>query len=137
MPMSALSLAPPVQRVRIRIEPEQRFVFLTVSGAATGQEVSEALVALYTDHPQVAGFDMLFDIREYSGDVEAEHVKPIAAAYAANDPDPAGGGRTAFVTFDPNFELWAASMDFLFPGRTHHVFSEIEEACAFLRPAGA
>ncbi len=124
--------APAAPRVELRVDDDRRLIFVTIAGPATGKQVAEPVSEMFRNRPELTGYDMLYDIREYTGDVEAEHIKPIADAYAASQPDPARPTRTAFLTFDPNFQLWAASMDFHFPGRTHRAFREPAEAEEFL-----
>ena len=130
--MSALAQNTVRGTVETRVDDDLNRIFVTISGPATGRQVGPAIGRMFLERPELTAFDMLYDIREYTGDVEAEHIKPIADAYAASQPDPAQPTRTAFLTFDPNFQLWAASMDFHFPGRTHRAFREPAEAEEFL-----
>ena len=101
---------------------------VTVSGNVSGDKMAKALVDLYCARPEVIPMDMLFDIRDYEGAVEADHVVSIVQAYLQYDPDPLHPCRTAFVTVDKNFRLWAAAMSFQFRGREHRAFETMEEA---------
>ena len=105
---------------------------VTISGGVTGHQVGRALAAYYLEHPEVVRIDMLFDLSDYQGAVEAEHVKLILEAYFKCAPDPRVPCRTAFVTPDKNFRLWAAAMSFQFKGREHQAFANMDEALAFL-----
>jgi hypothetical protein len=105
---------------------------VTIRGGVTGNQVGRALAGYYLEHPEVVKLDMLFDLSEYQGAVEAEHVKLIVDAYATCHPDPRHPCRTAFVTPDKNFRLWAAAMSFQFCGREHRAYATREEALEFL-----
>ena len=122
----------PPSSVLIEIDDSRRRVFVRIEGPATGVEVGDALSRMFLGRPELTGFDMLFDLLRYTGDVEAAHVKPIVEAYAACEPDKTRPCRTAFVTGDPGFGAWARAMDFQFTGREHRAFAAVEEAECFL-----
>jgi hypothetical protein len=130
MPLSAQSLAP--AEIDIRVDRATSRLFVTIAGAATGLQVANALARCYLADPEVVRWDMLFDLRTYQGAVEADHVKIIVDAYERCDPDSKVPCRTAFVTPDKNFRLWAAAMSFQFKGREHQAFPTFEEAERFL-----
>ena len=127
-------LAAPYRAVDIGLDDKRHRLLFTLRGPVTGPEVCARLCELYIQQPELTGYDYVFDLREYSGDVEAAHLEPIAQIYAGVRVPEAESVRTAFVTLDPNFELWATAMDFQFPGREHRVFLSMAEAEAFLRP---
>ena len=114
------------------VDDARKRIDVTISGPISGRRVGKTVSQLFIDRPELTAYDMLYDLRGYTGDVEAEHVEPIARAYAGANPDTSVKCRTAFVTPDPNFQFWAGAMDFQFPGRKHGVFREIEPAEAFL-----
>jgi len=118
--------------IEIRVDDERKRIDVVISGPIAGQRVGRTVSRLFVDRPELTAYDMLYDLRAYTGDVEAEHVEPIAVAYAQAGPDAAVPCRTAFVTPDVNFQYWAVAMDFQFPGRKHGVFRELEPAEAFL-----
>ena len=111
-----------------RIDRDIPRLFVAVRGDVSGDKMAQALIDLYRAAPEVIGYDMLFDIRDYEGAVEADHVMSIVQAYLSYDPDPRHPCRTAFVTVDKNFRLWAAAMSFQFRGREHRAFETMEEA---------
>ena len=111
---------------------DRKRIDVIIIGPISGPRVGRTVSQLFVDRPELTAYDMLYDLSAYTGDVEAEHVEPIAAAYVDADPDPSVKCRTAFVTADRNFQYWAGAMDFQFPGRKHGVFRRIEEAEAFL-----
>ena len=118
--------------IEIRLDAAMPRLFVTMRGGLSGHQVAMALSRAYLAQPETVRMDMLFDLREYTGAVEADHVKIIVDAYERCDPDPRVPCRTAFVTPDKNFRLWAAAMSFQFKGREHQAFATFEEAEAFL-----
>ena len=135
MPQTAQNAAP--ADIEIRLDASMPRLFVTISGATTGLQVATALAQCYLANPEVVRWDMMFDLRTYQGAVEAAHVGIIVDAYERCDPDSKVPCRTAFVTPDKNFRLWAAAMSFQFKGREHQAFPTFEEAEAFLgQPMG-
>ena len=130
MSLAAQNLAP--AGIDIRIDRAMPRLFVTITGATTGLQVATALARCYLANPEVVRWDMLFDLRTYQGAVEADHVKIIVDAYERCSPDSKLPARTAFVTPDKNFRLWAAAMSFQFKGREHQAFPTFDEAEAFL-----
>lgn len=124
-------------RVEIRVDDAMRRVFVTIGGPATGPQVAGPVSDLFLSRPELTAYDMLYDIREYNGDVSADDIEPIVDAYAAARPDPARPTRTAFVTFDQYFHHWAEAMNHQFLARTHHTFPKIDAAEAFLAQPAA
>jgi hypothetical protein len=124
--------APTPASIDMRVDQSIPRFFVTIRGPVTGHKVGKALAAYYLAHPEVIKLDMLFDLTAYEGAVEADHVMMIIDAYHRCGPDPLHPCRTAFVTPDKNFRLWAAAMSFQFKGREHQAFSTFEEAEAFL-----
>ena len=123
----------PGRYVTIAVDEAARRIDVTITGSAAGPEVSAKVTSLFLHRPELTGFDMLYDLRTYSGDVTAEDVKPIVIAYQTVRVPAADDTRTAFVTSDPNFAFWAEAMTYQFPGREHRVFDDLVQAEAFLR----
>ena len=121
-----------MSNIEIQVDDQRRRIDIVISGPIAGPRVGRTVSQLFLDRPELTAYDMMYDLRAYTGDVEAEHVEPIAIAYAGARPDPTVKCRTAFVTSDPNFEHWAGAMDFQFSGRKHGVFRTLEPAEAFL-----
>lgn len=118
--------------IDIRLNPAPSRLLVTIEGPASGDEVAQALSTAYLRSPEVTHLDMLFDLTAYEGAVEAQHVEVIVAAYRRGNRDPSHPCRTAFVTSDPYFDLWAAAMSFQFAGREHRAFPTFEAAEGFL-----
>ena len=131
--MSALAQnVPSAGEIEIRFDEAMPRLFVTIRGPVTGHRVATALAQAYLARPELVRQDMLFDLRAYTGAVEADHVKIIVDAYERCEPDSKIPCRTAFVTPDKNFRLWAAAMSFQFKGREHQAFPTFDEAEAFL-----
>jgi hypothetical protein len=107
-------------------------LFVTLREAATGPGVAEALSRLYLQQPKLASIDKLYDLTAYPGVATHDDLLVIVDAYLKAKVDPRHPCRTAFVTSDPHFELWAKAMSHLFPGREHRAFAAREPALAFL-----
>lgn len=118
--------------VEIEIDASLPRLFVRLGHAATGGGFAAALSRLYSEQPQTAYYDKLYDLTEYSGTVTPADVLVIREAYVAANTDPHHPCRTAFVTNDPNFRLWAAAMSHQFLGREHRAFATFEAARAFL-----
>ena len=118
--------------VAIRIDESARRLFVTLGSAATGAGFAAALSRLYQEQPHTAYYDKLYDLTEYEGAVTPADVLTIREAYLRANTDPRHPCRTAFVTQDPNFRLWAAAMSHQFAGREHRAFPTFEAARAFL-----
>jgi len=118
--------------ISFRLDRSLPRLFVTIDARATGPGVAEALSGLYREQPEVTRLDMLFALNGYRGVVTHEDLQAIVGAYLGSNRDPTHPCRTAFVTPDPHFHLWAAAMSYLFTGREHRVFLTDEAASAWL-----
>ena len=105
---------------------------VVLRGRVNGHEVADTFIRLLTEQPEITGHDRLFDLTGYRSGFELEHLQRIAPAYRAANPDPDARPRTAFVTRDPNFRLWADSMGYQFTGRDFSSFDTFEGAERYL-----
>ena len=122
---------PDAERV-ITMTVEERepnpLVRVVVRGLVSPEEGAEALLKLYTEHPRAPWYDRLFDLTGYETGIDPQNLARVAAAYRERNTDPTFPCRTAIVTRDPHFGLWARSMDFQFEGREHRAFATLPEA---------
>ena len=130
--MPLASIAPPPPAVQVGIDEDHQLVLVSIVGPATGTLVSGCISALFRQRPDLAAYDMLYDLTAYSGDVAADDIDPIIEAYAESGPDLSIPCRTAFVTRDRFFQYWATAMDEQFPGREHRAFPQLPPALQFL-----
>ena len=103
-----------------------------VRGVTRPEAGASALFKLYQEHPRAPYYDRLFDLSEYTAGLDAQNMAKVAGAYKELNTDPSFPCRTAIVTHDPNFALWARALDFQFEGRQHKVFPRLEAAEAWL-----
>lgn len=127
-----LAPAEPREPVEIRLEPDGSRLFVALRARATGQGFAQALARLYREQPHTAYVDKLYDLTDYRGVVTQAQVMMIVEAYTEANTNPRHPCRTAFVTLDPNFALWAKAMSHLFPGREHRCFPTFAAAESFL-----
>ena len=107
-------------------------VRVVVRGLVSPEEGAAALLKLYAEHPRAPWYDRLFDLTGYETGIDPQNLARVAAAYREKNTDPSFPCRTAIVTRDRHFSLWARSMDFQFEGREHRAFPTLEEAEAWL-----
>ena len=122
---------PDSERV-VTITVEERepnpLVRLVVRGLINPEEGAATLLRLYAEHPRAPYYDRLFDLTGYETGIDPQNLARVAAAYRERNTDPSFPCRTAIVTHDPHFHLWARTMDFQFEGRKHRAFATVEEA---------
>ena len=103
-------------------------VRVVARGLLKPEEGAAALLKLYAEHPRAPYYDRLFDLTGYETGLDPQNLARVAVAYREKNTDPSFPCRTAIVTQDRNFALWARSMDFQFEGREHRAFATVEEA---------
>jgi hypothetical protein len=118
--------------VEWRIEDSLRRIFVKMRGQLNGRQACIDICRIFLTRPDAVAYDMLYDMRDYEGDVEPDDVELIVAVYAGCKPDSSIPCRTAFATPDKNFALWAAAMDQQFLGRAHRTFPHVSEAASWL-----
>ena len=99
-----------------------------------GRNLVEAFERLYEERPEAGCWNFLFDSEGGEIDVTAHDIEQWAAADArAKLVCPANGPlRTAVITNDPYFPLWAEAMSHQFPGREIRPFRTYQEGLAFV-----
>jgi hypothetical protein len=122
----------PNATVQVGIDESRRRILVWIVGNASGEVVARRISDLFRSRPELVGYDMLYDLTSYTGDIGADDLDPIVEAYAECHGDPAAPCRTAFVTFDRHFQHWATAMDEQFPGREHRAFPRLPAALQFL-----
>lgn len=117
--------------VRCSLDQATRIAVAVIEGDATGRDVAKVILAKVEARPWVASWDWIHDLRNASGEVSHDDVARIAEGFAQGIP-PRRSVLTAFITFDPSFELWARTMDPLFANRSHVVVRSLEGAVAMI-----
>lgn len=102
------------------IDEARSCVFVTPSPTARGSAVTDVIVRLVQERPELANWNWVHDLRDTSGEADQSDVNRVAEAFlvARNGVD-AKPCVTVFITLDRAFPLWAKVMDGLFPGRQH------------------
>ena len=93
--------------------------------------MTKAVIELYRSRPLLASYDFIFNLLRFDGETGNDDVLAAAAAYALCPREP-GLKYTAIVSLDPNFPLWAGTMDHHFGDRRHLVFETQAQAEEFL-----
>lgn len=115
----------------VSIEDAARRVVIAARPGFSGRVMAEAIAKMFAEQPHTAAYDFVLDLRETETGATVEDYQIAAAAYARAPRDPQRK-FTCFVTVDPHYPLWAASMQHLFPDREHRVFVTRESALKFL-----
>jgi hypothetical protein len=115
----------------VQIDDEARRIVIAARPGFSGRVMAEAVAKMFREQPQTASYDFVLDLRETETGATLDDYRIAAAAYA-QAPRAAEPKYTCFVTVDPHYPLWAASMQHLFPDREHKVFVTRESAQKFL-----
>ena len=116
--------------IEVELDDGGRLVVVRPRGQVDGDRFVERMSAVVRANPALGGYAFLYDLRDYVGTVDHEAVTRFAEAWNTL-PEPRAG-RTAFVTTDSGFELWARVFDVLFLGREHRIFLTEDHARAWL-----
>lgn len=115
--------------IALDVDEEFERVFMTITGASTGAQVSRCIAEHVAEHPEAMGWDWVQDIRLSTGEVTVADCNTVAAAFAPGDVRDCW---TVFVSLDRNLGLWTPSMDLMFKHRKHLTAVTIEQAVADL-----
>ena len=126
--MAAKGDAQPMISMMVEVREPNPVVRFVVRGLVSPEEGRDTLLKLYGEHPRAPYYDRLFNLLEYETGLDAENMAKVANAYKELNTDPSFPCRTAIVTLDPNFALWARTLDFQFGGRQHRTFHTLDEA---------
>ncbi len=115
------------------IDRASGWVTIVAGPKDNGATVSRMVCGLLESQPEVAGYDFIFDLTDWTGEASNADVEAIAACYATHRVDEARTKYSLLATSDPNFHLWAAAMDHFFIDRRHLVTRTVALAEARLR----
>ena len=110
--------------------PEKRQAIVRLGPRAHFRDMVAHFREQIRSQPDLASYDFVCDLSNFAGDAFVGDVKAIADDYAPHAVSELT--YTCFATRDPNFALWARSMDDMFPRRKHLVFTSVEDCLAFL-----
>ena len=118
--------------VEWRVDDALHRIFVTMRGQVKSRPACLELCSIFLNRPDAVTYDMLYDMRDYQGDVSPADVEKLVAVYTECKPDSSVPCRTSFATPDPNFQLWAAAFNAQFAGRSHKAFKLIDDAVVWL-----
>jgi len=118
------------------IDAARRRLVVRPPETAGGAAVVHAIKALFDERPELASYDIVYNLLRFTGDLGNEHIVAIARHYAPLPREP-GDKYVAFLSLDPHFPRWAKAMDAYFTDRIHKVFESQLTADGFLDRARA
>jgi hypothetical protein len=121
--------------INVFVDQKRCLAHYEVWGPVEVRELLKSIFEALQDNPQLADYDALCDITEYTGDVSTDDVASIALL--ANDLRSGANtlARTALITHDRGFAIWAKVMGYQFARRRFGVFSSYAAAEAWLLAA--
>jgi hypothetical protein len=114
----------------IRLDEGRRLVLIDLT-SITGARLVDELSALYASRPELSLWGFVYDGRNGEGRTSSDDVARLAEAdrqAKTKLPEPYPAMRTAVVTYDRFFHLWAEVMCHQFPGRRIRGFRTPEAA---------
>ena len=113
------------------IDAARRRVVVRVPEGVSGRAMVRFVTELLRGRPQLANYDFIYNMLRFDSDIGNDDVAAMSAIYLGFDREP-GPKYTVFVILDPNFEVWAKTMDHSFGDRVHQTFQTQAEAEAYL-----
>jgi hypothetical protein len=104
----------------VEIEDTARRVRVLAATRDRGGDLARAVCALIEARPELAGYDFLYDLTDWTGEATNADVEAIAEVYLPRRTAQPAVKYTVFATADANFHLWAAAMDHFFGDRRHY-----------------
>jgi hypothetical protein len=127
-------------KVAHTLAPERRLLVVRPAPDAAGRDLTDRVRALLQSHPEIAGYDAVYDLMAFAGETSNGDVERLARAYAERMRYDGTVKYTCIASRDPNLGLWAPALDHLFADRRHYVLPSLEDAyahLAFLRERAA
>ena len=119
----------------VTIDHAQRRAEFTAGPGFSGIVLSRAVAAMFDKDPRTASYDMIFDLRDSDEGATQAGLQLVAEAYHRHERAP-GLKHSCFVSTDPNYPLWAATIGQFFGDRQIKIFVTAENARAFLDSQG-
>lgn len=113
------------------IDRAKRRMLVTAKPGFAGTALSRATAQLIRDEPVVASYDFVLDITNSDTGASQADLDIVLAAYHSV-PREVGHKFGCYVTKDPHFHIWTASMDELFGDRQCLTFGSFDDAVTFL-----
>lgn len=116
----------------VSIDSERRLTSYRFWGPVTGPEFVETMVAILRSHPEVADYDAICDLTDYTGDVGVDEMASVAMLMNDLRTGVSGMARSALITLDQGFADWAQLLGHQFERRRFGVFGSRSAAEAWL-----
>lgn len=116
----------------VSIDGERRITSYRYWGPISGPEFVESMTALLRSHPEVADYDAICDLADYTGEVGVDDMASVAMLMNDCRTGASGLARTALITLDPGFAAWAQLLGHQFERRRFGVFGSRAAAEAWL-----
>ena len=106
-------------------------MLLTARPGFSGTLMSQAMAQLIKDQPVVASYDFVLDVTGSETGATQADLDIVLAAYHSV-PREVGPKYGCYISNDPHFHMWVASMGELFGDRQCLTFGSVAQALAFL-----
>ena len=133
-----LSLAPPEDlpapgkgQFDILLLPTYRLALLRYLGEVTTAQVLDQLGAALRDHPEIATWGVVSDLRRHIGHLPAAGLNAISELRRTAWPDPPPT-REVLLSFDPGMIFIARYLGHLLPQVAHSVGTDPAAACQWV-----
>lgn len=113
------------------VDRARRRILAAARPGFSGTLLSAAMAQLIKDDPVVASYDFVLDVTGSDTGATQADLDIVLAAYHSV-PREVGPKYGCYVTNDPHFHMWVASMDALFGDRQCLTFGSVDRAVAFL-----
>ena len=113
------------------IDRAKRRMLITARPGFAGTTLSRATAQLIREEPVVASYDFVLDITNSDTGASQADLDIVLGAYHSV-PREVGPKFGCYVTTDPHFHIWTASMDELFGDRQCLTFGAFDDAVTFL-----
>jgi len=121
--------------ITLLFDHERRTANYEMSGPLTGEAFLAFMGEALRRNPELADYDAICDMTDYSGDVTTDDMASVAMLMNDFRASSDALAHTALITLDRGFASWAQLMDHQFERRRFGVFSSRAAAEAWLQAA--
>ncbi|AQR63090.1 hypothetical protein BZG35_16585 [Brevundimonas sp. LM2] len=118
-----------MQDFEISVLTPSRRVVLVLRGPLTASRLTDEIIQLVQQRPELAGWDWINAVGGHVPDATLSDVERLAAVFRAAEPPAA---LTVFVSRDPALPAWSSVMDHMFGNRRHFTALSIDQAASLI-----